>query len=352
MLAYTRIDLGFDPANLYQLALSVPEQRAGGVGEACFAERCDKPVAPYWRRGICGGGIASSSRVLLFYFIRASEGSESPGTDALQHRDTRLFRNVRNARARGRGFAAMDRAGTGCVAIVDERFAVKYLRGSASGARLVPAVTRNPVCSVVGVVQSVRENFGSLPEPMLYLSANQFPEARTIVVRLRAGSSDLAKQAEEAFVRIDPTLPAPAITSYTSLIERETLGTRVVSVLFSALAIIALLLALSGIYSITSYSVERRWHESEFGKPSEQVRKTFSLTCFWSFGPIRSRHRIRHPCEHAACSGDLESTLCAPFDVASYAATVALCVAFTLVAALVPALKAVRTDPAVALRHE
>jgi putative ABC transport system permease protein len=355
MLAYTHIDLGFDASNLYQLRLNLPEQRNNGAQRRlAFLSAATSEILRI-------GGVESAAAALQAPLACCSSTSFAQPKNPTRQTPT-LYNTVTPGYFQtlgihvlsGRGFTASDRAGSACVAIVDERFADKYLRGSARGARVVPAVARNPVCSVVGVVQSVRENFGSLPEPMLYLSANQFPEAQTIIVRLRHRSSDLAKQTDAAFGRIDPNLPAPPVASYTSLIERETVGARVISGLFSALAVIALLLTLSGIYSITSYSVERRWHE--FG-----IRKALGASSQEILVDVLSK--ALGQAAIGIAFGILASMLFAqmiakmlytvsPFDVASYAATVALCVASTIVAALVPALKAVRTDPAVALRHE
>jgi putative ABC transport system permease protein len=275
---------------------------------------------------------------------------------------TGYFATLRIPIRQGRGFTAEDRAGAPTVAVVSARFARDLwpnadpigkqfpLGGPRTGPRLI---------TVVGVVDDLRS--GSLDEvaarPALYTSALQEegqPEM-WIAMRSRTGSPlKLAGAIRDAVRLADPQQPVGDLVSLEQLIGRQTAARRFNTTLLSAFAALAMVLALVGIYGVTSYALAQRYRELGIrlalgAKPRDIMRLLVNESLVRVVVGVVLGLGIALVAMRA-----LTSMLygVAPQDVATFAGMALLLAAVALAATWLPARRATRVDPMVTLRTE
>lgn len=267
----------------------------------------------------------------------------------------------------GRGFRDSDTAQSAPVAVVSESFARKYFgaRGALGGHIQTGQLTRE----IVGVVGDVQQhsglgNFGPVSlDPTVYLPASQINDTLFQLVHtwfspkwvIRApGGMALAPHVQAAVAAIDPQLPVGQFKNFDDLRGKITLDQRYNATLFSAIAGLALLLAALGLAGLIQQSVTQRTHElgvrMALGASARQaigtmVRPGLALAGIGVVaGFVLSRIAVRW----------LEHMLWGvrPTDPVTFAGTAAILLAVAGVAALAPALRVFRIDPARTLRDE
>jgi putative ABC transport system permease protein len=262
---------------------------------------------------------------------------------------------------RGRVFSDLDGTPGNDAAIVNELFASRYLRGSDPLGRRIRLVDPghpdppSPWLTIVGVTPTVRQHYAEKIDPVVYVPYRSSP-ANSMVLMTRVGGdpSALASSLREELRRLDPDLPLLDVRTLRSLVEGTRFGNQVFATLFAAAAALALLLAAVGLHAVTTYAVSRR--TSEIGirvalgaRPSQVVwmfvRRTLPpLACGLAVGLAGAFGVGRF------VSGMLIGT--SPSDPATLASMSATLIAVVLIAAFVPARRAARIDPAIALREE
>ena len=165
----------------------------------------------------------------------------------------------------GRNFTAQDRAETPAVILVSESFARKVWPGeSAVGKQLTLDYTRGKYAyEVVGVTRDIRYyGLKSQPQPEVFIPHAQNPYLpMNVVVRTAADPLQLTGAARQVAREMDATQPVSQITTMEHLIQRSVAPDRFALALLGLLALLALLLANVGIYSALSYTVAARAHE-------------------------------------------------------------------------------------------
>jgi putative ABC transport system permease protein len=269
------------------------------------------------------------------------------------------FRTLGIGVVRGRVFSAADRFAATPVAIVDESFARRYF-GSADpiGKRLTldsegKAVKR----TIVGIVPAIDStSMVKRDVSMLYVPLAQSRDLDSTdgLVRTSVAPATLGPQIAAAVRAAEPSLPAAQLRSYATVIDEQTARERTSATLLGLLAAIALALALAGIYGLVSYNVTQRTRE--FGirmalgaRPADVTRdvvvRALRLTaCGILAGVVIAGLGAR------ALRGQLYGV--SPFDPVTFAAVTLLLIVCASLASLVPALRATRVDPIVALRYD
>jgi predicted permease len=261
----------------------------------------------------------------------------------------------------GRDFEVADlRIDAQPVVIVNRSFVDQRLAGgSALGRRIrLGRADGNPWMEIVGVVPNLHEgvgNFGSgelLPE-IIYLPLRQTdPRFISIAVRSQGGSADQAAPIRRAVSAVDPNLPIYFVNTMQAAIDLTTFMHRLFGTLFAIFGTSALFLAAVGLYGVIDFSVSSRLREmglrralgAESGTLLRMVfrRVLIQLAVGATIG-IGIGAGLAVPL--AATLFGVES-----WDPLVYGGIVGTLALTGTLAALMPALRAIRVDPVTALR--
>jgi predicted permease len=162
----------------------------------------------------------------------------------------------------GRTFADLTDADAPPQAIVNEEFAREYLSGSEPLGRRI--TTRGRSYTIVGVVKtSTYDAFGEKPKPIIYLSYRDRPAgAGEIHLRTRVGSEALLAPEIQRVVReLDPTLPVYDVRTLVEHVDKNLFLRKIPARMFVVLGPLLLVLAAIGIYAVVAYTVSHRTAE-------------------------------------------------------------------------------------------
>jgi predicted permease len=258
----------------------------------------------------------------------------------------------------GRDFDARDVQGAPKVAIVNETLA-KYFWGSESplGKRFGFARDDKIDIEVVGVVKDGKANNMRETVPrMVYVPLDQQNEISGLAVYARTNmpEASVAPALRQAVARLDSTLPVYNLKTMQAQISESLFVDRMVAALSAAFGLLATMLAAVGLYGVMSYSVARRTREIgirlALGAPRRRVLgmvlREVGLLGAWGLGlglPIA-----------LGLARLLRAQLFGlpPHDPLTIASATVLLACVTLLAGLVPARRAMRVDPILALRYE
>jgi putative ABC transport system permease protein len=259
----------------------------------------------------------------------------------------------------GRALSDDDAASRLAVAVINQRMAKKYWPNqNPIGQRLHLGLDDSAArwMTIAGVVDDVRNSWISpQPEPTIYIPYRQSPH-RSTAVAVRTEGSPLAviSALRSRIAQVDPSLPLYEIMPYAEMIHESVIGLKYVAVMLSISGMIALILAAVGLYGVMSYLVTSRTHEigirMALGAQRSQV---LGMTLGWGSSLVVmgtalglaaaiALARLLASLLYGVNAGDIET-----FTVA----TITLAVAAFL-AAFIPARRATRVDPMVALRYE
>jgi putative ABC transport system permease protein len=270
--------------------------------------------------------------------------------------DPGYFNALRVRLVRGRYFTEQDPAGSP-VAIVNEAMARRLWPGlDPVGKRFTPGGRSVTWLTIVGVVSDVKSlSLADPPDLEYYLPYRMSPApAMSLVVRSSLDAGRLNAVLRAAVRELDRELPVSEVTALSESIARSTSARRFSVAVLSAFAGLALLLAAVGIYGVVAHSVTRRTHEIG-------VRMSLGADPRKIAGMVLGRTLILGGAGVAIGAGGglaltrlLRSMLygVSATDPLVFAAASALLLAVASLAAYVPARRAARVDPLVALRHE
>ncbi len=259
----------------------------------------------------------------------------------------------------GRHFTDADDDKSQPVVIVDETVAQRYWPGqNALGKRIKrgPLQSPAPWATIVGVVGNVKSaGLDLAAEPHIYFPNYQFPSyAMSVYLRTTAEPASLTQAIREAVQSVDPNVPVFAVRSMDDVVARSNAERRFSMQIVGLFAIVALLLAAIGIYGVMAYSVSRRTHEIGIRMAlGAQRRDVLRMTL--SEGARLIVFGLASGLAVALLLTRFLRTLLFgvnPSDPATFLAVSAMLAAAALLACYVPALRATRVDPLVALRDE
>ena len=274
------------------------------------------------------------------------------------------FSVLKTPLAAGRAFAESDDSKGQPVAIIDETLAHQYWPNSpfdALGHRLRFTVGRRstaprPWATVVGVVGNIKsDGLDAASSPHIYLPLYQGPTYDGVVyVRTSSDPGTLGDLVRVQVQSVDPTIPVFNVRTMDSVLSTFLAQRRFALELLAIFAVVALLLASVGIYGVMAYTFSRRTNEIgirlAMGAQRRDILKmafaesSFVIVSGVSAGVLGSLILTRF----------LQSMLfdVKPSDPATFAAIAALLAAVALFACFIPAHRATRVDPLIALRHE
>ena len=352
-----RVDLGFDPSNLTTAMMGIQGDRyraAGSAWSGFYKPLLDRLASSPGVEGVAlssgapfGGGNTGMPIT--------AEGASLIGTAPLQT-DWRMvspdyFKAMRIPLSRGRYF---NETGTGDEAVlIASATMARRMWGDADPIGKQIRAGGNGVFTVVGVVGDVRNlDLALSPAPTMYLPATRFVwPTMTVVVR-----GDERAQAAALLRRVvreqDPQLAVFNVRTMEEMIERSAAQPRLNASLVALFAGLAALLAAIGIYGVLAYLVSQRTQEIGIrmalgaGRPAVQrlvLSRGMRLACIGLVAGVAGAIFV------ARWVGTLLFEIRArdPWTIAAAVGAVAF---VTIVASYIPARRAARVDPLVALR--
>ncbi len=263
----------------------------------------------------------------------------------------------------GRLFDAADRNETAQrVAVINQAMARRFWKGSPLGKRLNPQVSNQPNWfTIVGVVEDTK-NLG-VDKPAgteLYLLEQQVitlfggNTQQNFVVRSEGDSALMAGAVRAAVREIDPALPIYGLQTMSDTVADSLVRPRFLSLLLGTFSVIALALAAVGIYGVMAYSVSQRTQEIGV-RMALGARSSDVLKMVLAQGTKLAALGVGFGLVGAFALTRLMSTLLfevSVTDPATFATVVVLLAAVALLACYLPARRATKVDPMVALRYE
>jgi len=270
---------------------------------------------------------------------------------------TDYFQTLKIPVKAGRVFNDQDNLESPKVAVISEKLAQRLWPGeNPIGKRLHVWRDEKFFREVVGVVGSTKQSLDEEPFNETYVSVAQDPNwgSLTFVVRTAGEPTAFAGAVREAIRSVDNTMPTYNLKTMDDVVAQSAAPRRLPTQLLSVFAGIAMLLAMIGIYGITSYYVTQRTHEigvrmalgAQIADVLRLVLQRAMLLAIVGvgIGIVGAVVVTRY----------LTSLLFGvkPIDVITFVGVALVLFAVALIACLVPARRAAKIDPLVALRYE
>jgi predicted permease len=264
---------------------------------------------------------------------------------------------------RGRDIADGDILTAMPVTIINSAMAKKFWPGeNPIGKQVGVGMKRIPARTIVGVVADIKQvSLREIPDPTIFVPYTQneiktWPNMQTMqyAIRTKADPDSIAGSVREAVHSVDPDLPVANFATLTTLVDTSLTADRFAMLLLGAFGMLALILSAIGMYGVISYSVMQRTPEIGI-RIALGARRAQILVMILGQG-----------CR-LACAGIATGLITAltttrlmtrflygvqPTDPTTFAAVSLLLMGVALLACYVPARKAMRVDPMIALRYE
>src|SRR6202142_4155394 len=358
----TNVNRGFRIDHILTMRMFFAPARYGDDGRrARYLEQILDRV-----RALPGVDAASSAHFLPMVgevsgscFTRSDQPAPSPGTEPgadFVIVSSQYFKVMDTPFLKGRDFNIQDKISTEPRIVVNQAFASQFFPDED------PIGKRLGLCwnvrhgEIIGVTASTRQTDLTMdPKPAIFLDQAQTPMYfGALVIRTAVPPAAIAKSAEEAIHGVDPDQAISHVESMEQVVSASVARPRVESALLTIFACVALFLSAIGLYGVLSYSVTQRAREigirmalgADLPRVMRDVVRDGVLLIvpgivaglLASFAFTRLLGSLLYGIE--------------PTDLWTYATVSAVLVALGLVASWLPARRAMRVDPMIALRYE
>jgi predicted permease len=360
MQAAQRIDLGFDSKHVGFVGLNPGSQKYAPARGLQFYQ--DAVVRARSVPGVEAGAVATAppfgGGILLTVFPEGQQQNSSYRGTLTLFNDVSpgYFGTLRIPLRAGRDFNDFDREGSTRVAVVNEAMARQLWPGEdALGKRF--SIVQDPVVyEVVGVAAtSVVLQIGETPQPVIYRPlAQEYAPATTLLVRTTSGPAEALGPVRDQVQTLDRNMPLRNTGTLQERLAQGLWAPRMGAALLSIFGGLALALAMIGVYGVISYSVSQRTQEigvrMALGAQAGDVLRLVLTQGMTLAAGGAAAGLIAAFLAARVVAGLLYGV--SPKDPLTFAAVGGVLLAVALVACYVPARRATRVDPLVALRTQ
>jgi putative ABC transport system permease protein len=357
---------GFEPAGVFRTRINLPAKsydegtKIGSFYENLLRETSALP-------GVISAGLITNTPASnvdnesTFFTIEGRpvlEANEVPSAD-LQLASAGYFETLGIPRIAGRALSPADTLGAARVAVISQSMATRYWPGrDAVGQRfkLGRADSTTPWMTVVGVVGEVRQNWWNPPaKPTIYEPFFQAPATgMTLVMRTTANPTSYSSAVRGVVRRLDASLASTKGGTLESEVVDSIAIIRIMGILMGIFGLVALSLSSVGVYGVISESIAQRTHEIGIRLAlGAHPRDVLWLVLAQSLKLTAIGIAIALPISYWI--GRTMATLLyglVSVNLAVLGGFTAVLLVVALAASSIPARRAMRVDPMVALRYE
>ena len=357
------LNLGFRPEKLLLVAM---DSRGAGYSQ----EKPEQLKELYRKildrmRAIPEVESASLSLVPLLSGARRSEsvqvegytfGKEEPNAVREIHVTPGYFETVGMTLVEGRPFDDRDRDGSSRVAIVNQKLAERFFAGRTAMGGHLSFDGGDQNLEIVGVAGNAKYNDMREQEPeLVFLPVYQALEhLQSLEIRTRGDAASLSGQIKQALAEVDRNLPVRSVMTMNAQVDRALRQERLLTNLTSFFGLLALLLASIGLFGVMSYAVSRRTSEigirMALGAERGSVLWMVLRESLWLVVAGAAAGLAAAFASTRLLANLLYET--SPTDPVAFGVAAAVLLAVAALAAYIPARRAARVDPMVALRYE
>lgn len=359
-------DPGFDPSTLLSFAVRLPESRYGddALVDAYFREVRERlerhpsivAASAASRLPLGAGGLGLGR---AFGFDGAPPPPDGPSWSAAWIEVDAAWLETLGVRpVEGRELGSGDRADSEPVAMVSERLARQMSpEGSIVGSRIRSVYDENLPRTVVGVIPDlqIRGVSRGLRQPVVLVPRTQsVRRSMTVLVRTSGDPTDLLPVVRETVSEIDADVALAQLGTLKNAHAADLAGIRFLTTVFGAFGLLALLLAVGGVYGLVSFSVSKRRREIgvrvAMGATAAGVRRAVvgESAAMSALGLVLGLP-LAYGAGRVLAAGMDGIAILRP---STYVGVVALLAASVLAATWIPAGRATRVDPVEALKGE
>jgi putative ABC transport system permease protein len=354
-------ELGFEPRNLLTLSAGAPTQLYGQSARrgAYFRQMQERLAAlPGVRAAALSSSLPLDWVINLSYTVegRAARTGDEPQAD-YSSVSPNYFEVMGIPVVRGRGFTERDAEGSPPVALINETMARRVFPGEDPlGRRItIDYMEQRVQLEVVGVVGDTTQTIGRATGLQIYDSYLQRPWlSSAFVVRTEGDPAALAPAAQKAIREVDAGRAASNVKTMERLLSESVAQPRFYAQLLTGFAVVALLLAAVGVYGVMSYAVSQRTHEIGIrmalgAEARDVVRMVVGQGMALALAGV-----VVGLAAAFALTRVMTSLLygVSATDAGVFAFVPVLLASVAFLACLVPARRATKVDPMVALRYE
>lgn len=359
------VDPGFNPKNVLTMELALPQLKyPRGKPVADFYAEVERRVARI--PGVQHVAITSilplsgSNSDSSFHI----EGRSEKETNVFPDEEIRVitpdyFRVLETPLVRGRFFTEGDNADAPGAVIINQAMAKKYWPGEDAIGKRINFDDSDPAAikwsTIVGVVGDIRHRgLDSDPKPEYYLPHPQSPyRGMILTIRSAQDSRSLITSVRRELQGFDPEQPLANIKTLEQITGASIAPRRVSVVLLGVFAAVALVLASVGIYGVMSFLVVQRTHEIGVRMALGAQRNDVLLLVVGRAARLVLAGTAIGLVLAAISSRALGAMLynVRAFDLSTFALVTFALAAVAMLASYIPALRATRADPMIALTH-
>ena len=359
-----RVDPGFNPNQVLTLNFELPEAKYPSAQQVLFYDQ----LLPRLRNlpGVAAvAGVfplpMSDNRMVIGFDIDGRPTSRADRAAAdLRMTSPGYFQMMGIPLLSGRDFSERDDRKANGVVIVNQAFARKYFPNEDPiGKHMKPGIGGGgpPVMrEIVGVVGDIKQQrLDAKFAPEMYIPYAQVTMPLALCVRTRASDPlGVASEIKSEIASMDPEVPVYDVRSFEDYVSDSVAQQRFHAFLFGMFGLLALLLTAIGLYGVMAYTVAQRTHEigvrMTLGATGSTVLQMILKSAFLLTG-IGLLIGIAMA---LVVTRFLSSMLFGvrPLDLITFGAVTAVLLAVSLLASYVPARRATKVDPMIALRYE
>jgi putative ABC transport system permease protein len=350
-----QLDLGFRPEGVLTAELALPAARyPTPARQAAFvADVVDRLAAQPGVDAVSVSSNVPGAGAAFWGFSIVGDPAPSPGQRPVADIiavNPGYFRTMGINLRRGRDVRATDDARAAKVAVVDELLARRFGARDAVGERLVGGAD---TLQIVGVVATVKQA-GLIADdrPAIYVPFAQYPD-NFAVIALRASGDPAAheKTIKQVVATLDRTVPVSNVGTMSDRMLRSVGATRFAGFLASLFAVVAFILGVIGIYSVLAYVVSQRQRDIAVRIALGAGRSRVMAVVLWRAFALTTVGLAVGTGAAWIVTRILASLFIgvSPHDPVVFVSAASIFAVVSLLAASVPAFRAARVNPVVAL---